>query len=67
MDMVGNANEWCLTKWNTDNIELTGNGERVLRGGCWLDSAAALRVTSRNRDKPSSERRTNGFRIVRSD
>jgi hypothetical protein len=67
MDMAGNTNEWCLTKWNTDNIQLTGNEARILRGGCWLDSAAALCVTTRHYDKPSSERRTNGFRLVRYD
>jgi formylglycine-generating enzyme required for sulfatase activity len=65
MDMVGNANEWCLTAWSTDNTQLAGKDERVLRGGCWLDSTAEIYVTTRKHDKPSSERTTNGFRIVR--
>ena len=39
---------------------------RVVRGGCWRNSAQFLRVAGRSGVGPSGRNRNLGFRIVRS-
>ena len=75
-DMHGNVWEWCLDKLGslgtdsaTDPVgAASGYGLRVLRGGCWLDSAQYCRSAYRNYDVgvPYLDNRNLGFRLVAS-
>ncbi len=71
-DMTGNALEWCHDRYTaypagaqSDPTGGSGDGECVLRGGCWLWSALVCRSTYRNRFSPNYRDNTIGFRVVR--
>jgi formylglycine-generating enzyme required for sulfatase activity len=64
-DMLGNVYEWC-----TDTYGPYGGGDvgasatRVLRGGCWRESAWNVRAAFRHRDEPGSRNVIIGFRCA---
>ena len=55
MDMCGNCREWCLTKWGTDSVDVTGKEPRVQRGSTWFDSFQYQPVARRHADHPFVE------------
>jgi formylglycine-generating enzyme required for sulfatase activity len=65
LDMVGNTWEWCLNEFAQPNqIELQGSERRALRGGSYLDSASAVRCTSRLSQFPISRSPASSFRLA---
>ena len=76
-DMAGNVQEWCwdvyLSDWYDDpGAEAadtrgpnTSGGNRVLRGGSWVDITSSLRCASRKLDHPWSDNNAYGFRSAR--
>lgn len=67
VDMSGNVCEWCLTEYESGNVEINKVTKRVLRGGSW-DSITpnSLRVDYCESDDPHIGKSSRGFRIVRS-
>jgi sulfatase modifying factor 1 len=72
-DMLGNVWEWCNDRFTqkhpTDRQvdyggPLTG-GERVVRGGSWIDRASEITARSRSRWDPVVRKSTVGFRVAR--
>lgn len=75
-DMLGNAWEWtedCLIEENADaslddrDRPKGGCGQRVLRGGAWVDSALFVRYDFRFFISPDDRDFYAGFRVVRTD
>jgi formylglycine-generating enzyme required for sulfatase activity len=73
-DMSGNAEEWC-SDWRDKNYyancpETDPKGpsvstyNRVLRGGCWFNSAERCRTDSRGSSIPFGRTCFNGFRVA---
>jgi sulfatase modifying factor 1 len=58
-DMSGNVWEWVWT-------EPSDAGERVYKGGSWLDGPEASRITARRHGDPSELSIQLGFRVARS-
>jgi len=80
-DMAGQVWEWCSTRYGgTGEVaaygypydprdgreDLEGEDTRVLRGGSWLDGAAACRCSYRFRHAPRYGDYNRGFRVARS-
>ncbi|MGH6924674.1 MAG: SUMF1/EgtB/PvdO family nonheme iron enzyme [Propylenella sp.] len=76
-DCVGNAWEWCATRWRkpfpyaTAQDEwqgdyLEGQNLRVLRGGSWYDTQEVTRCTHRFKFQPFGWNDRGGFRLVSS-
>jgi len=74
-DCVGNAWEWCATRWKKafpydaaqDEWQadyLQGQNLRVLRGGSWYDTQAVTRCTHRFKFQPFGWNDRGGFRLV---
>jgi formylglycine-generating enzyme required for sulfatase activity len=71
-DMHGNVWEWCIDgprTYTTAPVDaprgpVTPRGSHVLRGGSYLDAAAACRSASRNPREPSLHGANVGFRVV---
>jgi len=64
MDMSGNVWEWCLTKWVSDNSDVSGDYARVIRGGSFDVSSDAARAAFRHFYFPHSRIGDFGFRCV---
>ena len=60
-DTHGNVCEWCS---NAPGEGLGDGGERVHRGGSWLDWALGCRSAHRASDDPTHSHRSLGFRVV---
>jgi formylglycine-generating enzyme required for sulfatase activity len=72
-DLRGNVAEWCsslLRPYPYDAADgredPAARGLRVLRGGSFADSAAALDPAFRHGDRPERRLRWNGMRLARS-
>ena len=72
-DMLGNVWEWCQDRngeYPADRVVdpsgPTEGAARVLRGGCWDDSARSLRSACRVRDDPGDRSLDLGFRLLSS-
>jgi formylglycine-generating enzyme required for sulfatase activity len=73
-DMLGQVYEWCEDKWDgssaytgvprTNPVGDSG-GERVFRGGSWVDDAHYVRAASRNWSDPDYSDVDLGFRLLR--
>ena len=69
LDMSGNTDEWCSTKWREDRGEekdddLTGKSPRIVRGGAWFINPRWLRVSNRGRFNPDVRDYDVGFRCA---
>jgi formylglycine-generating enzyme required for sulfatase activity/class 3 adenylate cyclase len=75
LDCVGNAWEWCATRWKKaypydssqdewQDTYLEGQNLRVLRGGSWYDTADVTRTTHRFQFQPFGWNDRGGFRLV---
>jgi len=64
LDMSGNVWEWCLTDWETGEVDLNGTNVRVLRGGSWFSDPQLARAAYRNRYVPYVRYDLAGFRVV---
>jgi len=51
--LCGNTWDWCIDKWNA---------HRVIKGGCWMDSAKFCEVKARYRNSPIDRDCAVGFR-----
>jgi formylglycine-generating enzyme required for sulfatase activity len=72
-DMQGNVSEWCSSLYQpyvydlSDGREsLTQAGLRIVRGGSFADSAAAIDPALRHAQRPHHKLRWNGLRLARS-
>ncbi len=72
-DMAGNVYEWCRDHFDEEYYKSSpatnpkgpdGGQERVVRGGCYIESRAALRTTHREGVSEVTTRDTIGFRIA---
>jgi formylglycine-generating enzyme required for sulfatase activity len=65
LDCAGNVWEWCLNKYaDPDEVDMTGEGDRSLRGGSWFDGPAYARAAYRDGYGPGNRDLTVGFRLV---
>jgi formylglycine-generating enzyme required for sulfatase activity len=65
LDMSGNVWEWCLNKHaQPENIQLSGDASRVVRGGSWNLNHDSARAAYRLRLHPSFRFSYLGFRVV---
>ncbi|MCI0354997.1 MAG: SUMF1/EgtB/PvdO family nonheme iron enzyme [Acidobacteria bacterium] len=62
MDLAGNVWEWCLNEQGA-NTQLTGNANRVLRGGSWLGTPWSCRAAFRDYSTPDHRHDSIGFRV----
>lgn len=74
MHMVGNVREWVEDAWNPSFADAPADGSarsqgesgiRVVRGGCYADSAIKLRLTTREPLAADGHDRCTGIRLVR--
>ncbi|MCE5249058.1 SUMF1/EgtB/PvdO family nonheme iron enzyme [bacterium] len=72
-DMHGNVCEWCNDWYGSYTYDSqidptgpsTGSGNKILRGGCYCNSAGACTSACRSETNPSEEHQSIGFRVVR--
>lgn len=69
--MHGNVEEWCQDRFGNDPpgpvIDPQGppsGGERVLRGGSWINHARNLRYAFRDHSDPGNRDGSTGFRLA---
>ena len=64
-DMAGNVYEWCQDYHDEEYYRTRGRGqERVVRGGSYQETRAALRTTHRAGASEVSTRDNTGFRLA---
>jgi formylglycine-generating enzyme required for sulfatase activity len=68
VDMVGNAWEWCLSKWAApfaypEDNSIEGTSKRVTRGGSWSVGSDFARVGYRHFAIPDLREPNRGFRV----
>jgi len=71
-DLHGNLWEWCLDRWSealpggtvTDPRGISGGENRVVRGGCWYNSARICKSSYRAKSNPGYIGNETGFRVV---
>jgi formylglycine-generating enzyme required for sulfatase activity len=62
LDLVGNVWQWTTS----DPEQMTADaGDRVIKGGSWLDAASELRISNRRAANPDETASDLGFRLVR--
>ncbi len=76
LDMHGNIWEWCMDHWHENYIaapatggawlDISGNQNRVLRGGSWRNEPEFCRSASRSFSDGNSPSHNIGFRVNRS-
>ena len=65
LDLSGNVWEWCLNEYKIpSNFHESGSGNRVLRGGSWVNSLNLAAAVRRFGDSPDLRRIDDGFRVV---
>lgn len=62
-DMCGNVYEWTLSEWDSVEVDMSGDFDRVIRGGAWDATRTAARVVMRNYAASDSRTPDIGFRI----
>lgn len=62
-DMCGNVYEWTLSEWDSVQVDMSGDFDRVLRGGAWDATRTAAQVVMRNYAAADSRTPDIGFRI----
>ncbi|NDJ61142.1 MAG: SUMF1/EgtB/PvdO family nonheme iron enzyme, partial [Chloroflexi bacterium] len=66
LGMSGNVWEWCLNEYDRpENISLSGDNNRVLRGGSWNYDRLDARAAYRYGHFPAARYDSFGFRLVR--
>lgn len=72
-DLHGNVEEWVQDCRNDDHLGAPANGaartdgdcaRRILRGGSWASSPAAIRATAREWDNTATRTTSTGFRLA---
>jgi formylglycine-generating enzyme required for sulfatase activity len=69
LDMSGNVDEWCQTKWQDDyqaykdDNDPAGTLRRVVRGGAFNRTGGGVRCSVRRRYSPSRRYYGRGFRV----
>jgi len=70
-DMAGNVWEWCSSLYQPYPYRIDGGredldagGDRVLRGGCFLQESRFVRCTYRYNRLPNSHDNSTGFRVA---
>jgi formylglycine-generating enzyme required for sulfatase activity len=70
-DMLGNVWEWCLNPWTkpyqhveAEEISISGNNSRLLRGGSWDDNSRNARMSCRGNTDPHSRSDSGGLRVA---
>ena len=72
-DMTGNLLEWVQDRYDPDYYRTSpasdpqgpdSGGDRVYRGGCWLDPPSFCRATRRRHEPPGARNMAVGFRLV---
>lgn len=64
LDMAGNVWEWCRTEWQSDDSHITGNRDRVVRGGSWDYMHQYAQVNYRKAFAPRAQNSYTGFRLA---
>jgi len=65
MDMIGNIWEWCLTRWNEKDIDVSGYTYRIIKGGAWnINNPDYLRANNRRCHPPRGRLNYSGFRVL---
>jgi formylglycine-generating enzyme required for sulfatase activity len=75
-DMHGNVWEWCEDHWHSNyegapmtgspwlNLDASGTGKRVLRGGSWYYEPRSCRSATREFNEAGGRDNDDGFRVV---
>jgi len=66
LDMSGNVSEWCLTKYDSPDVNTVDDSTdvRVLRGGSWGYTRDYARASFRSGSAPDGRGDDIGFRVV---